>query len=144
MSDLLPETLWVFAKEHTDRDGYPTTTRGWECDAIHAEWYEERGMSLKEYRRADLPHPQASARIAELEAENARLLSEMKGGSFYQEKDIDRMQDRIVELEAALRDIIEAWDWWLVDQYDRCQSVPGDAIDKARAALGADMENKDV
>ena len=49
--------------------------------------------------------------------------------------------DRIEQLEAALRDVIDAWDWWQVDTYDRCGSVPDDAIRNARAALG---EKKDV
>jgi hypothetical protein len=48
--------------------------------------------------------------------------------------------DRIEQLEAALRDVIDAWDWWQVDTYDRCGSVPDDAIRNARAALG---EKKD-
>tara|TARA_R110000868_G_scaffold277535_10_gene537357 strand:- start:684 stop:890 length:207 start_codon:yes stop_codon:yes gene_type:complete len=43
--------------------------------------------------------------------------------------------DRIERLEAALRDVIDSWDWWQVDTYDRCASVPGDAIATARAAL---------
>jgi hypothetical protein len=43
--------------------------------------------------------------------------------------------DRIEQLEAALRDVIDSWDWWQVDTYDRCASVPGDAIATARAAL---------
>ena len=42
---------------------------------------------------------------------------------------------RIEQLEAALRDVIDSWDWWQVDTYDRCASVPGDAIATARAAL---------
>jgi hypothetical protein len=46
--------------------------------------------------------------------------------------------DRIEQLEYWLREIIEAWDWWQVDTYDRCKSVPSDAIREARAAL----ENK--
>lgn len=43
--------------------------------------------------------------------------------------------DRIEQLEAALRDVIDSWDWWQVDTYDRCASVAGDAIATARAAL---------
>ena len=38
-------------------------------------------------------------------------------------------------LRGLLGDVIDGWDWWNKDQYDRCQSVPGDAIDAARAAL---------
>jgi hypothetical protein len=39
-------------------------------------------------------------------------------------------------LREALRDIVEAWDWWQKDTFDRCQSVPGEAIADARAVLG--------
>lgn len=41
----------------------------------------------------------------------------------------------IMRLREALRGVVEAWDWWQVDTYDRCQSVPSDAIAEARAAL---------
>ena len=54
--------------------------------------------------------------------------------------DIRNALTRIEQLEAALRDVIDAWDWWQVDTYDRCGSVPDDAIRNARAALG---EKKD-
>jgi hypothetical protein len=47
------------------------------------------------------------------------------------------MAKRVKQLEAALRGVVEAWDWWQVDTYDRCSSVPGDAISDARAALAA-------
>jgi hypothetical protein len=43
--------------------------------------------------------------------------------------------DRIERLEEALRDVIDSWDWWQVDTYDRCQSVPSDAIHDARKTL---------
>ena len=46
--------------------------------------------------------------------------------------------DEIERLRAALRSIVQGWDWWGVDSYNRCQSVPGDAIEEARALL---MEN---
>lgn len=39
-------------------------------------------------------------------------------------------------LREALREIVEAWDWWQQDTSDRCQSVPSEAIARARAALG--------
>ena len=42
---------------------------------------------------------------------------------------------RIEELEHELRQVIEAWDWWQVDEFDRCASVPADAIREARATL---------
>ena len=47
----------------------------------------------------------------------------------------------IARLREALSSLVEAWDWWQVDPYDRCQSVPSDAINEARAAL-AEMEEK--
>jgi hypothetical protein len=47
-----------------------------------------------------------------------------------------KYKSRIEQLEAKLRDVIDAWDWWQVDTYDRCGSVPEDAIRNARAALG--------
>lgn len=40
------------------------------------------------------------------------------------------------DLHAALKDIVESWDWWRVDEYDRCITVPEDAIDEARKMLG--------
>jgi hypothetical protein len=43
--------------------------------------------------------------------------------------------NRIEKLEAALREVIGCWDWWQVDTYDRCSSVPADAIRDARKAL---------
>ena len=46
--------------------------------------------------------------------------------------------DEIERLREALREIVEAWDWWQQDTSDRCQSVPGEAIAHARAALGGD------
>jgi hypothetical protein len=45
---------------------------------------------------------------------------------------------RVVE---ALRDVIGCWDWWQKDTYDRCQSVPSDAIEHARSAL-AELDAK--
>ena len=49
--------------------------------------------------------------------------------------------DEITRLREALSSLVEAWDWWQVDPYDRCQSVPSDAINEARAAL-AEKEEK--
>lgn len=43
--------------------------------------------------------------------------------------------DRAEAAEAKLREVVEAWDWWQVDTYDRCSSVPGDAIREARDFL---------
>jgi hypothetical protein len=38
-------------------------------------------------------------------------------------------------LGEVLRALVDAWDWWAVDPTWRCQSVPADAIEDARAAL---------
>ncbi len=46
--------------------------------------------------------------------------------------------DEIGRLRSALREIAEAWDWWQQDTSDRCQSVPSEAVSRARAALGED------
>jgi hypothetical protein len=54
-----------------------------------------------------------------------------------------KYKSRIEQLEAALRDVIDAWDWWQVDTYDRCGSVPEDAIRNARAALGKEEDKYD-
>jgi len=58
--------------------------------------------------------------------------------------------DRIEALEAenarmrrALKDVVEAYQWWSVDQYDRDQSVVYDAIDDARAALATIRRDDD-
>jgi hypothetical protein len=88
---------------------------------------------------------QAADRIAQLEGENASLASwqceftDGKTGLVYGEggSTYCAMAKRVKQLEAALRGVVEAWDWWQVDTYDRCSSVPGDAISDARAALAA-------
>ncbi len=41
------------------------------------------------------------------------------------------MVDRIARLEQAIRDIKAAFDWYHADEYDRCSSVPQDAIEDA-------------
>lgn len=46
---------------------------------------------------------------------------------------------KLREAVEVMRGVIEAWDWWQVDTYDRCQSVPSDAVREARAFL-ATME----
>jgi hypothetical protein len=50
----------------------------------------------------------------------------------------DLLEAQAAQLQEArelMRDVIEGWDWWNKDQYDRCQSVPGDAIAALRAFL---------
>lgn len=44
------------------------------------------------------------------------------------------MDDR-ENLVKALQEIIEAYEWWSKDQYDRCQSVIHDAIEDAKSLL---------
>ena len=41
------------------------------------------------------------------------------------------LQSRIAALEEAIRDIKAAFDWYHADEYDRCSSVPQDAIEDA-------------
>lgn len=49
--------------------------------------------------------------------------------------------DEIERLRRMLTDVVDAWDWWQVDTYDRCASVPADAIAAARAALVGEKTN---
>lgn len=49
--------------------------------------------------------------------------------------EIVRLSARLAEATELLSSIVSAWDWWRADTYDRFQSVPGDAIDDARAFL---------
>lgn len=46
---------------------------------------------------------------------------------------IDALWKENEKLKAKLADIVEAYDWWQVDTYDRCQSVLDDAIRDARS-----------
>ena len=46
---------------------------------------------------------------------------------------------KLREAVEVMRDVCEAWEWWNVDTYDRCSSVPNDAVRSARAFL-ATME----
>jgi len=69
-------------------------------------------------------YSEAADRLAELEAKVAALSASPTEG----------------ENEALLRltqEMVDAWDWWRVDQYDRCQSVPSNAVDDLRQALRA-------
>jgi len=65
------------------------------------------------------------------------LVKELRfwNGGYKSDEKMKRAADRIEKLEAALREVIECWDWWQVDTYDRCASVPSDAIREARKAL---------
>jgi hypothetical protein len=48
---------------------------------------------------------------------------------------IEAQAAKLQEARELMRDVIEGWDWWNKDQYDRCQSVPGDAVEAIRAFL---------
>lgn len=43
--------------------------------------------------------------------------------------------ERLNAIEAAVGEVVEAWDWWLVDTYDRCRSVPNDAIERLHSLM---------
>ena len=85
---------------------------------------------LDQCRRAEVSHLRKTHQQAETAAKT--LDSEREANSLLTAEN-ERLREN-------LRDIIEAWDWWQVDTYDRCQSVPSDAIRVARAAL-AEKEN---
>jgi len=44
-------------------------------------------------------------------------------------------RERNEQIEAAAQDVIEAWDWWIQDEHDRCLSVPNDAIERLRMLM---------
>ena len=46
-----------------------------------------------------------------------------------------RLLDEIERLRGVLQDIVESWEWWTVDEYDRDRGSLADSIDDARAAL---------
>ena len=59
-------------------------------------------------------------------------------GGLLQDEVIELIRAQITEiarLKTLAKDMVEAWDWWQVDSYDRCQSVPGDAVDALRTEL---------
>lgn len=49
---------------------------------------------------------------------------------------IEAQATEIAQLREKCAEVVKAWDWWRVDSYDRCQSVPGDAIGELRALAG--------
>lgn len=63
----MPERIWAWKEEATDRDNRPYTRAKWEDDDSDTAWFAERGIKLVEYIRADLAHP-APVADAELEA----------------------------------------------------------------------------
>ena len=76
--------------------------------------------------------------LVEEEHQHAKTIIKLENARehiFDQALDIVTLGQEVGRLRENLRDIIEAWDWWQVDTYDRCQSVPSDAINEARAAL---------
>jgi hypothetical protein len=56
---------------------------------------------------------------------------------------IRELKEMVRAAREAMLDVVSAWDWWNVDQYDRCQSVPGDAVDALRALLARMGERDD-
>jgi asparagine synthetase A len=54
------------------------------------------------------------------------------------EQECEALRAERDRLRDALREVVEAWDWWNVDTYDRCSSVVADAVREARAALKGD------
>ena len=57
---------------------------------------------------------------------------------YHHEETCIRRDDPVLKqvMEAA-SDAVKSWDWWQEYPYDRCQSVPQDAVDDLRAALAA-------
>lgn len=45
--------------------------------------------------------------------------------------------DMVAALVTAAQEMIEGYDWWKVDTYDRCQSVIEEGVDDLRSALAA-------
>jgi hypothetical protein len=72
---------------------------------------------------------------ADLEAERLRKHNSK------QVLDIATLGQEVGRLRKTLSNIVEAWDWWQVDICDRCQSIPSNAVNEARAAL-AEKEAK--
>jgi hypothetical protein len=58
-----------------------------------------------------------------------------KNGEQSMKAEIVRLRAEIDRRDELIQDVIESWDWWQVDTYDRCASVISDAIRDARAAL---------
>lgn len=93
------------------------------------------------------------ARIAELERERdafSHTLGEWQETAHFQiaraeaaEARADRLAAQLKEAVEAMSDIVEGWDWWQKDPYDRDQSVPGDAVEAARATLARMREDTD-
>lgn len=44
--------------------------------------------------------------------------------------------DMVLVNREVITDIKKAWDWYIYDTYNRCSSVPADAIDRAILAQG--------
>jgi hypothetical protein len=82
------------------------------------------------------PHPagllysreQVDPLLRALAAENARLRAEMESGSFYQEKDIDAMQDELARLRGALS---------LYSCHDGCNDCPAHERDQVNCGWTA-------
>ena len=51
------------------------------------------------------------------------------------EAEIERLHAENARLRGLMRDAVDGWDWWMVETYSRCSTVPGEAIENMRAAL---------
>ena len=79
---------------------------GWMEPHPHGGWVKCDVMAMQTDLSATL-HA-ALDEIDRLRSENDKPRSDMSGGSFYQEKDIDAMQDEIDRLRAICRDVPSA------------------------------------
>lgn len=84
----------------------------------------------------ELPKVQMDTEHARLLIDAARTLSaELTAARPSQAGD-----ERVVRMMEAARDVIEGWEWWTVDEYDRDRGAVSDGIHDLRAALAAMMD----
>lgn len=86
------------------------------------------GLNLVYLREGDWNWQHNRRHIANCSPDNIAALLE----------EIVRLRAERDRLRDALTEVVEAWDWWNVDTYDRCSSVVADAVREARAALKGD------
>lgn len=81
--------------------------------------------------------------IVALLRELARMWNVNHAPNYYDEAadEIERLRAEVKRRDELIRGFVEAWDWWQVDTYDRCESVPADAVREARAALAGEKAN---
>lgn len=51
--------------------------------------------------------------------------------------DYEKLKAAYEELLEVSQDVVDSWDWWMVDTYDRCGSVTSDAIHHLKVCLDA-------